>query len=79
MKRGPKPPHIKYKPKFGYFLTIGMDPKGRGLLATLSDGSPQYGHRPVKVLDLAILPSREACRDWMQCAINQQAWMSYND
>ena len=66
------------KPLHGYFLTIGPDPKGRGLLAIISDGTPQMGHDPVTVLSLTVVENEAAARTWFEEVKETRPWESRN-
>lgn len=62
------------EPRHGYYLTTGPDPKGRGLIAVISDGTPQLGHDPVTVLDVEVVPDVEAARAWFSVAKITRPW-----
>jgi hypothetical protein len=64
-----------HEPKHGYFLTVGPDPKGRGWLAVLSDGTPQLGHTDIEVLTLEILPTRKAAKKWFRECVITKPWI----
>lgn len=51
-------------PRFGYFLSLGPNPTGDGLMGVISDGTPQRGHSPIEVLDVEIFSTREEAKEW---------------
>jgi hypothetical protein len=62
------------EPRFGYYLTTAPDPKGRGLMAVISDGTPQLGHDPVTILSVKVVPDVEAARVWFEQAKASRPW-----
>jgi hypothetical protein len=63
-----------WKPKHGLYLTTGPDKEGRGLLALISDGSPQWGDEEITVLDVEIFQSIEEAREWFAEMQILQPW-----
>jgi hypothetical protein len=57
-----------------YYLTCGPDPKGRGILAIISLGSPQRGDKEVTVCDMEICPSMKAARKWYKRQMKARPW-----
>lgn len=59
-----------------YYLTCGDDPKGRGILAIISLGSPQRGDTEVTLCDLEICPSMKAAKKWYRRQMKTKPWES---
>lgn len=57
------------------YLTTGPDPKGRGLLAIMSLGSPQLGDKTT-VLTLEIVEDQDAAHEWFARMKVQRPWVS---
>lgn len=69
-----------YVPKHGFCLTIGDNPSrkrpAKPLLAVVTDGSPQLGHKDVEVLTLETFDTCEQAREWYKEVIVTQPWMT---
>lgn len=67
-------------PRYGYFLTTGDTTTEDGekrILAIISDGSPQYGHRDVSVLTLETFTlgtPYSAIRRWYKKMKQEKPW-----
>lgn len=57
-----------------YYLTCGNDPKGRGILAIISLGSPQRGDEEVTVCDVEVFPSKKAAKKWYRRQMKARPW-----
>lgn len=61
--------------KHGLYLTTAPDENNKGcIIAVISDGTPQYFHDPVTVLDADRFDSIEAARNWFKKAKLEQPW-----
>lgn len=56
------------------YLTVGDDPKGRGLLAIMSRGSPQRGDKNVTVLTLEVVKNMKEAKAWFRRMKIEQPW-----
>lgn len=66
-----------WKPRHGYFLTVDKAPDGKGgLLAILTDGTPQKGHDPVTVLSLERVKSIREARRWFDKVMIEKPWVT---
>jgi hypothetical protein len=61
-----------------FYLTVGDDPHGRGLLAIISFGSPQYGDENVTVLTLEVVKNMKAAKRWYKRMLIEQPWEARN-
>jgi len=57
-----------------YYLTLGPDPKGRGILAIISLGSPQRGDTEVTVCDNKICKTEKAAQKWYRRQMRARPW-----
>jgi hypothetical protein len=57
-----------------YYLTCGDNPKGRGILAIISLGSPQRGDAEVTVCDLEICKNMKAAKKWYRRQMKTKPW-----
>lgn len=57
-----------------YYLTCDDDPKGRGILAIISLGSPQFGDKEVAVCDIEICKSMKAAKKWYRHQMKTKPW-----
>lgn len=57
-----------------YYLTIGPNPNGRGLMAIATLGSPQRGDKNVQVLDVELVQSKEEANEWFQRVMKERPW-----
>lgn len=64
----------RYETRFGYFLTIGPNPKGDGVMAVITDGSVKQGHVPVHVLDVDIFKTAEDAQMWFKRQCMLEPW-----
>lgn len=60
------------------YLTYNPNPKGKGLLAVISQGQPQLGDKNVVVLDVEIVPNRKAAKAWYNKMLVQRPWEARN-
>ena len=60
------------------YLTVAPDPKGRGLLAIISQGQPQEGDVNVVVLTLEVVKDEEAANAWYQKMVVERPWEARN-
>ena len=56
------------------YLTVDTDPKGRGLLAIMTQGSPQFGDKEVIVLTLEVVPDMDAANKWYDQMLIERPW-----
>lgn len=54
------------KPRYGYYLSVGPNPNGPGLLAVMSDGQPQLGHASCEILTVEVLKDRDEAEAWFE-------------
>jgi hypothetical protein len=57
-----------------YYLTCGPNPKGRGILAIISKGSPQRGDQDVVICDLEICKNMKAAKKWYARQMKTRPW-----
>lgn len=57
-----------------YYLTCDNDPKGRGILAIISLGSPQFGDTEVAVCDIEICKNMKAAKKWYWRQMKTKPW-----
>lgn len=57
-----------------YYLTCGDDPKGRGILAIISRGSPQRGDKEVTVCDIEVCKNMKAAKKWYRRQMKTRSW-----
>lgn len=57
-----------------YYLTTGLDPKGRGLLAVISKGHVQRGEETT-VLDVEIVKNVKEARRWYKRQMKTKPWL----
>lgn len=60
------------------YLTVGKNPKGRGLLAVMSYGSPQKGDADVRILTLEIVKNMKAAEKWFKLMAVERPWETRN-
>ena len=58
-------------------LTVGRDKKG-GLLAIISDGSPQLGDEEVTILSVKVVKNKKAAREWFKRMTVERPWEERN-
>lgn len=56
------------------YLTVGDDPKGRGLLAIVSRGHPQRGDAKCTVLTVEVVKNMKAAKAWFRRVKIEQPW-----
>lgn len=56
------------------YLTVGKDPKGRGLLAIITQGHIQYGDANCTVLTLGVVPNMKAAKKWYKRMKSEKPW-----
>lgn len=56
------------------YLTVGDDPKGRGLLAIVSRGHPQQGDAQCTVLSVEVVKNMKAAKAWFRRVKIEQPW-----
>ena len=59
--------------RYGLYLTTGRTDDGR-LLAICSDGTPQLGHKEIKVLTLEVVQSVKEARQWFRRVKIERPW-----
>jgi hypothetical protein len=57
-----------------FYLSMGPDPKGRGVLAVISLGSPQRGDKDVTVCTLEIVKNRKEAKQWFRRMMIERPW-----
>ncbi len=57
------------------YLTVDKDPKGRGLLAIVTQGSPQFGDKEVTVLTLEVVSDMDAAYKWYDRMLVERPWI----
>ena len=57
-----------------YYLTCGPNPKGKGILAIISKGSPQRGDMQITVCDLEICENMKAAKKWYKRQMKSRPW-----
>lgn len=57
-----------------HYLTVGPDPKGRGLLAIISEGSPQRGDKNVTVCTLELVKNMKQAKKWFRQMMAERPW-----
>jgi hypothetical protein len=57
-----------------HYLTVGPDPKGRGLMAIISLGSPQHGDKNVTVCDVELVKNMQEAKKWFRKAMIEKPW-----
>lgn len=60
------------------YLTYGPNPKGKGLIAVISQGHPQLGDKEIIVLDIEIVPNRKAAKAWYRKMLVECPWEARN-
>lgn len=60
------------------YLTVAPNPKGPGVLAVMSLGSPQKDDQNITVLTLEVLDDAAAARDWFERMKVEQPWIKRN-
>ena len=58
------------------YLTVDQDPKGRGLLAIITQGQPQFGDKEVIVLTLEVVPDLAAAEKWYEQMLVERPWVN---
>lgn len=56
------------------YLTYGPNPKGKGLLAVISQGQPQFGDIQTIILNVEIVPNRKAAKVWYRKMLVERPW-----
>jgi len=56
------------------YLTVDKDPKGRGLLAIMTQGHPQFGDANCTVLTLEVVPNMKAAKLWFERMKIEKPW-----
>jgi len=69
---------MTYKPKYGFYLTMGPDPKGRGTIVVCSDGTTQLGHEGSKVMATEFVKDYTDGLAWYQRVCLEQPWNKRN-
>ena len=61
-----------------FYLTVGDNPKGKGLLAVVSLGSPQRGDEKVMVCTFEVVPNMKAAKKWYRRMLVERPWEMRN-
>lgn len=61
-----------------YYLTTGDDPKGRGIIAIISLGSPQRGDKEVTVCDVEVCKNVKQAKKWYRRQMQTKPWQSFS-
>jgi hypothetical protein len=56
------------------YLTVDSNPNGPGLIAVISQGSPQFGDEHVTVLDVELVRNMKAAKAWYRRRRIEQPW-----
>jgi hypothetical protein len=56
------------------YLTCGADPKGRGILAVISEGHPQRGDGKIVVLSVEVCKNMKAAKKWYRRMMIEKPW-----
>lgn len=56
------------------YLTVGDDPKGRGLIAVMSQGQPQLGDAHCTVLTIEIVKNMKQAKAWFRRMKDERPW-----
>lgn len=74
---GTRPEMVKMPgdPQYGFFLTMGPNPKGSGVLAVCTDGHPKNGDPECIVLDMSVVETEEAGRKWFHLVCMTRPWV----
>lgn len=59
--------------RYGLYLTTGQDKQGR-LVAIVTDGTPQLGHRNVSVLTLEVVSDDDEAVRWFERMKQERPW-----
>lgn len=60
------------------YLTIGDDPKGRGLLAVMTQGHPQWGDHRCVILTMEIVKTEQEAQVWFDRMKIERPWEPRN-
>lgn len=60
------------------YLTVGLDPRGRGLVAIVTMGQPQLGDENVNVLSLEIVKTEAEAKAWFEQVKIDRPWETRN-
>lgn len=63
-------------PEDTWYLTIDKNPNGKGLLAVMTQGHPQFGDTNCKVLTLEIVKNEKEAKEWFQRMKVEQPWVT---
>lgn len=56
------------------YLTVGKNPKGKGLLAIMSMGQPQLGDAECTILTVEIVKNQKQARKWFERMAQERPW-----
>jgi hypothetical protein len=56
------------------YLTVDKNPKGKGLLAVMTQGHIQYGDAECIVLTLEVVPNMKAAKKWFKQMKIERPW-----
>ena len=56
------------------YLTVGKNPKGKGLLAVMTYGSLKLGDKRITVLTLEIVKNMKAAERWFKQMTIERPW-----
>lgn len=64
----------RYPKKYGYYLSLTIDPRGDGYMASITDGHPAHGHKDITFLTLGRFKSEEEARSWFELQCAMEPW-----
>lgn len=56
------------------YLTVDNNPNGRGLLAVMTQGHPQFGDKECVVLTLEVVKNMKEAKRWFKRMKIEQPW-----
>ena len=59
-----------------YLSVLPSTPKGRELLAVMTQGSPQFGDKEVVVLTIEVVPDMNAANKWYDRMLIERPWVT---
>ena len=56
------------------YMTVGKNPRGEGLVAVLTQGSPQRGDEHITVLTVTVVSSNAEAHVWYEKMLREKPW-----